>query len=805
MRASTLITVLLVLVIHHLSFAQENKNCNYVIKGTVYDAVSREPLPFVTVKIKDSDRGTAADENGYFEISGLCEKEHDLIFSSIGYKTAEHHHDFHHPEMDVFLAPDEVLLESITVEAEYNPTGLSSSTSSSLSDKELAHVQSESLGDAASQIAGVNTVSTGQNIVKPVIHGLHSNRILIINNGLRHEFQNWGTDHAPEIDPSLLNNIEVLKGAATVRYGPDALGGVILINPNAMELSTPLKGEVRLTGKSNGRSGEGTVRLRKGYRWFSLMGEASWLTQGDLRAPDYLLTNTGKKERSYAAGVRFHPLPELDIEAYYSHFDQNLGILRGAVNGNLDDLVRALNSDIPNYTGPFGYNITPPRQEVTHDLFKAKAQYVGADHALTVQYGHQFNRRQEYDVRRGNDNEIPNIDLELNTQNLDVDWRHPSLGDLSGKIGIQWLTQNNENLPGTNTVPFVPNFKSRRYGFYLIETYTAGDNLFEAGLRYDRQSADIAGRQPNNDIYRNEINYESLTATIGFKRTLNRHSTFRSNFGTAWRPPNVSELYRFGRHLAFLEYGLWRYRFTEQDFISTSEILTQEDRAVSPELGFKWINTYQVRLPKFQVEITGYINYIQNFIYARPAGLTSTVRGTMPFFLYDQTDALLWGFDFDGVIDHSPRFTSTVKASYLWSKQIREDDFFAGQPPPRIGYDLSYLPEINLFDETEIQLQLSYTFKQYQRPRVITVEELLNAKELGIDLFRDDASDFDIVDSPPGFFLANLVLGGKAGSFHWDAQVRNLLNVRYRNYTDRLRYFADAQGINFILSLAYRW
>ena len=163
------------------------------------------------------------------------------------------------------MAPEQMLLESIVVEAEAVKGDLNTNTATSLSSKELESVASESFGDVASKISGVSMLKVGQNVVKPVIHGLHSNRILVVNEGLRHEFQNWGTDHAPEIDPSLIDELTVVKGAATVRYGPDALGGVILINAPDMELNTPLKGEVRLTGKSNGRSGEATVKLQKGF------------------------------------------------------------------------------------------------------------------------------------------------------------------------------------------------------------------------------------------------------------------------------------------------------------------------------------------------------------------------------------------------------------------------------------------------------------------------------------------------------------------------------------------------------------
>ena len=103
----------------------------------------------------------------------------------------------HHPFLEIFLAPEGYLLESIVVEASSLQSGFNSITSSKLSGEALEAVSSESLGDVLSEVAGVSTLKTGQNIVKPILHGLHSNRILIINSGVRHEFQNWGSEHAP--------------------------------------------------------------------------------------------------------------------------------------------------------------------------------------------------------------------------------------------------------------------------------------------------------------------------------------------------------------------------------------------------------------------------------------------------------------------------------------------------------------------------------------------------------------------------------------------------------------------------------
>ncbi|MDX1409667.1 MAG: TonB-dependent receptor, partial [Saprospiraceae bacterium] len=414
--------------------------------------------------------------------------------------------------------------------------------------------------------------------MKPVIHGLHSSRILIVNEGLRHEFQNWGTDHAPEIDPSLIGDLEVIKGAATVRYGPDALGGVILLNAPKMELSEPLRGQFRLTGQSNGRSGEASLRVRKGWRRMSLLTGASYVRQGDLRAPEYSLTNTGKEEISYLAGIRYHPFAQWDFEVYYSHFDQELGILRGSVNGNLEDLLRALEAEVPNFTEPFSYDIRSPKQEISHDLLKGKISWVGRNQSVSIQYGHQWNHRLEFDVRRGSDLEIPNIDLDLVTQSIEGEWIHPDVGPLHGRVGFQWLKQANDNNPGTGTIPFVPNYDQDRLGGYLIESVEFGDNLFEVGARFDYLYSEIVGRQPNNNLYRNDILYRNVTGMVGYRRRIDEHTSLRSHFGTAWRAPDVAELYRFGRHLSFIEYGLWRYEILEdRDLITTRRILTEED------------------------------------------------------------------------------------------------------------------------------------------------------------------------------------------------------------------------------------
>ncbi|MEM7510087.1 MAG: TonB-dependent receptor [Bacteroidota bacterium] len=783
-------------------FAQDS--CDKEIRGQVFDKYTGQPLPAVRVILGEGQQGLIADSTGTFHFKELCEKEHDISFSYLGYKSLTHHHDYHHEDLKIYLVPDALELESIVIEGERVASSIGSLATTQLSKIELETMQTSSFGEMASQLTGVSMLSTGQNVAKPIIHGLHSNRVLVMNNGLRHEFQNWGSDHAPEIDASSIDNLEVVKGAATVRYGPDALGGVILVNSPRPSLEKRLSGNANLTGRSNGQAGEGSIELQQGLGWMSLLGGFSYQKQGDLSAPDYLLTNTGKEERSYYGAIRIHPFPELDIDGFYSKVDQRLGILRGSIFGNLEDIQRAIENVEPLIIEDFSYDIVQPNQKVAHDLYKGSATFTTEKQVLKVQYGYQKNARKEFGARRGNS---PTIDLVLQTQSIDLDWTHPKLGILSGKIGAQWLDQENDNLPGTNTVPFIPNYLSTRLGFYLIESLELGNNQLEFGVRFDDMEADITGREPDNTIYRNTINYSNFSGTLGFIGQLNEYTTFRSNLGTAWRAPDVAELYRFGQHAFFIEYGLWRYTIDERfDIVSTSEgILDETDREVPAETGYKWIHTLNVDKPDFKLEASAYINYIQDYIYSKPAGITRRPRGFFVYFIYDQTDALFWGADVQASWQHHSQWESTFKGSYLWSKQIERNQFFAEQPPAQLSYKLEYTPSIRKVSNTSFGVEGMYTFEQTQHPDILTIDEFLFANSLGINRFGEDASDFDILAPPDAFFLMNAYARVSFDNFIIMAQGQNLLNTSYRRYTDRLRYFSDDIGRNIILSLTYQF
>ena len=801
-----LVLTLLTLVLSYFSIYAQNDcaaDCSCSVSGVIKDAITKEPLPYTAILVKGTTKGIQTDSEGRFELSGLCSNEFDLVISFVGYKTITHHHDPHHSFTEVLLAPDEIILESIVVEGHHTETGMATILENTIDAKQLQTHKGEALGSILSSVTGVSTLKTGQNIIKPIIHGLHSNRILVVNNGIRHEGQGWGRQHASEIDPSLADNISVIKGAASVKYGPNALGGVVVVNPPELELTSHLHGEAVLRGESNGRAIDGNISLQKGYSRFVWMLQGAGRRQGDLQAANYNLTNTGMSEYSVAAASRYHR-KSLDLTFYYSNVNQELGILKGSVTGNLEDLAVAMNASEPEGTTDFTYELSNPRQVTNHQLAKFEGAINLSKSQLLLTYAFQINERQEYDIRRGTNNDRPSIDLELYTHSVDAEWIHSELlNGWEGSIGGQWMLNDNNNLPGTNTAAFIPNYNSNRFGAFINESKTSGPFTYDLGLRYDYQTMSIRGRDASTNLFFDELMFQSVSGILGIKKMIGAYASLQSNLATAWRPPNIAELYAYGKHESIIEYGLWRFDQQENGDINTNNVLTQDDKPVGNEIGYKWINNYSYNKDRLRLDAVLYINYINNYVYSRPYGVTSTVRGAFPYYIFDQTDALFTGLDATLLYEYNYSWKSTIKGSYITVRDIKNDDRFIGIPANRISHELGYsVGNLGWCDELNVNVETMYQFKQYEAPqRIITATEFDQAVTNETNLFLTDNSNFDFREAPDGYFLMNVGVELTMDNFVVGLRGTNLLNQEYREYTNLMRYFSDEQGLNVLLSI----
>ena len=762
--------------------------CDHVIKGKVLDLSNKEPLPFATVSILETGQGVVADEHGDFVLEGICEEEIHLEARFIGYKTVEHHHDFHHEDPMIYLAPDETLLESVVIEASH----LDAYQSVALQNLEVdkAALLTNSIGDLTEQVSGISILKTGANISKPIVHGLHSNRVLVINDGLRHGYQVWGEGHAPEIDASHVSEIEVIKGAGTVKYGPEALGGVILYNSKRPILDQKLSGSIGSSYQTNGKAYSGQVSLEQGSHRFAWNASGFGISQGDLMAPDYNLSNTGKQESGASFNTLLHT-PSVEFEVSGSYLQQELGILRGSLVGNLQDLQNAIDRSAPSPTFDPTREIQNPKHDTQHALLKSKLSWFFGDHVIKFQHGIQRNIRKEFDVRRGELNDRPVIDLELLSHTLGAEWIQASIGNWSGNSGLQLFAQNSVNVPGSNPINFVPDYNVLNIGAYTIQSYNLDEAVVELGVRLDYQTLSVADTIRDVTIYDNEVNFTNATFTLGFKKEINESLSLYSNIGTAWRPPNVSELYSFGYHFSRIQFGLWRYNFNPGITTPLTRVFDQNDRQVPSERSLKWVTGLELRSEKVNAEFIFYVNRINNYIFLRPFGITTNVAGTFPYFIFSQTNALFLGSDWDIRYKHSELLTSEAKISYVYAAETENDQVFIEIPPLNINYALAYSK-----GSWGAGISLDYMAKQWRSPGVIEPISFQNgAVEITPDVI------FDFVSPPEDYLLIGTQLSYNHKQLSIKLSAENLLNTAFRSYTDRLRYFSDAPGRNYSVTV----
>jgi iron complex outermembrane recepter protein len=749
-------------------WAQED--CTITLRGKVIHLENNEPIEGAFIWLVESEKGTVTDAMGNFRIQNMCPGKKTLKVQYMGHKDyLEEISIKSNSNLTIRLAAEDIDLEGVDIHGHQDAL-LTSNSVSALYGEVLRQSRGQNLGETLKMIPGVTSYSSGPSVQKPVIHGLHSNRILILNNGVRLEGQQWGAEHAPEIDPFLAKEIAVVKGAESVRFGSDAMGGVILVNPGPLPVKAGIQGEVDLIGFSNGRGVNGAAYITGGSAKIPGLGyrlQTSSKISGNIHTPDYMLDNTGVKEFNISGALGYSS-SKLGTELYFSHFQTTIGILRDAHTGNLSDLKSIIENGKPFNDPNFTYAIINPKQEVEHQLFKMKLHYHLNDGAkLNLQYAFQRNHRQEFDKRRGDLNERPSLDMVLFTNTLDLSYTHQTRKNWNGSVGLGLMQQANSNIPGTGVVPLIPNFDLLNLGGYIIEKFTSGPLEIEGGLRYDYRWVEAA-RIQSGELLERSFEFNNFSAFLGGIYAFSGRWTFNSNLATAWRPPNINEQFSQGLH-----HGLASIEIGNPDFDS--------------EKSFKWLNTINYVDNKFNIELTGYANRINNYIYLNPVeeGLI-TIRGTFNVFEYLQTDANLVGADLSAVWEITDRWELFSRASMVRASNLIGDSYLPFIPADRIENGLTFKlsPSREKFNSKILLSNLSVA-QQSREP------------------------DFDFAPAPPSYSVWNL---GIQNSFKTNGNtvniglhINNLFDTAYKDYMNRFRYFTHEIGRNVFLKLNYEF
>lgn len=791
------------------SFAQD---CHIALRGKIMEDENREPLAWASVFVQEAGRGAVSDENGYFIVPDLCEgATYTVVVSHV---ECEHETRVvrltENTLLEFYLHHSHLLKEVIVAEKAVAAAPAQAAVSVSADD--LAATQGVNLGETLKKLPGVTILNTGATIAKPVIQGLHSNRIAIITNNVALEGQQWGAEHAPEIDPFAAEQIRVVKGAAGVRYGVGAMAGAIVLEPAELRREAGIGGRLSLGGFSNGLGGVASGmldwRLPNRSLTFRLQGTAK--RSGTLRAPDYWLGNTAAAEFDLAASAGWKS-NRWTHEVTASRFTQRLGVMRAAHVGNLTDLRRAIESDVPlQNPDSFSYRIDRPYQSVQHHLLQYKTSLrLSEKWKLSGQHSFQYNYRREYDVvrRTGSAAEKPQVSFRLWSNTLDLALEHFPIRHWEGGVGIQGIQQLNYVGRGG----YIPDFQTYGGSVWALERWRRYPDPweFEFGARFDYRHSHVSYAEgtflPPGTARDTSVQFSNASATAGVIYHFAKYGRVVLHSGYAWRPPHVYELFARGVHFSTATYE-------------------EGNRNLRPEKAWNSNLNLEWQSPRLSANLTLYRNAVQDFIYLQPSfDSVLTVRGAFPVYYYRQDNAVLQGIDAGASWQALPRWALEGRASILrafrWvddpGQDSRHREWLPLMPADRFQYGVKWQSAKNKGQAGREGAYIRVLATTVLRQTRLPAEGLLKAAPDAFTVFSLEAAHTFQLRAENGAAKND----GPDGSTPPDhscpkhprnrqtleigLSIQNMTNLRYREYLNFFRFFADEPGVN--AGIRARW
>ncbi|MDU8886925.1 TonB-dependent receptor [Yeosuana sp. MJ-SS3] len=720
-----------------LFFTVLNLYSQHSITGSIKEANTNNNIPFVNIYIPQLEKGTISDENGTFTLNNIPPGNYKVIFSIIGYETLSKNIEVPQIEdLQIVLNPSAIEMEEIIVSTPFHK--LQSENVMKVEKENINDLKANgavTLADGITDIAGVESISTGLSISKPVIRGLSSNRVLVYTQGVRLENQQFGDEHGLGINDAGIESVEVIKGPASLLYGSDALGGVLYLNPERFAEANTNSGDVTFNYFTNTNGYTTNAGYKSSGDTFKFIFRGSLAEHSDYKTKDYRVSNTRFGEKDFKTALGFQST------TFKTELRYNANIIKPG---------------IPEDIGIQSTNKTPlpPYQEVTNHVLSSKSTIFFKNSSLNVNFGLLYNDRKEFEDEHEDDHEDhdeevgqedekhedehhddlqPALQMKLKTFNYDIKYNLPMFGKFETIVGLQGMLQENSNY---GEEQLIPDATTNDIGFLVVTHIHLNTSELEFGARYDHRSIDVL-----NNI---NPNYKSFNGAAGIKTNLKENITLRLNLATGFRAPNLAELTSDGVH-----HGSNRYEVGNVD-------LTYEQN-FQTDLALEFKNEH------VEVFANAFYNMVNNYIYLSPNG--SFIDNT-PVYNYLQNDAKLYGGEFGLHFHPHPLDWLHFESSFetVTGKQNNDD----------------YLPLIpaNTFSNTiRIEFNNQWLNKGYAFTKLRTT------------LKQDKVSMFETQTN--GYTLLSAGFGGTVKLFKKDLQLtisgNNLTNKRYINHLSRLK------------------
>ncbi len=567
--------------------------------------------------------------------------------------TAQHQHARHfnheHPtdSTDVFYR--HLRLNELVVTGVTGDTKLKNSTApvSVVTGKELRQTVATNIIDAIARQPGVSQITTGSGISKPIIRGLGYNRIIVMNEGVRQEGQQWGDEHGIEIDAQGVNSVEILKGPASLMYGSDAMAGVLILHGSPVLPEGEMKANVTTEYQTNNGLFGYSLNFagnQHGFVW-------------DARYSGKMAHAYRNKYDGYVPGSQFRETAARLMAGFngrwgHSHltwslFHQTPSIVEGE-RDEATGLLECATADVKTY----GKSL--PFQQIYHHKLVWDNSLNLSRGWLKAIVGYQQNRRQEFE----DDSDSYELYFRQHTLTYDLRYLAQETGGWRLAGGINGMWQQSQNL-GEESL--IPEYKLFDIGAYATVSKSIECFTFNGGLRYDHRHLNFHSR-----------NFNGVTGSVGVVWNASEHLNIRLNMARGFRAPNMSELGSDGIHEGTVRYELGNAGL-------------RPEYSWQADLGVDFTSRY------VSAQLSLFANRIENYIFAKR--LDKVIEEGFRTYEYTQGDARLLGFEAGVDIHpiHSLHFQNTF--SLVNARQLHANAdarYLPMTPAPRWTSELKY-------------------------------------------------------------------------------------------------------------------
>ncbi|HTF80242.1 MAG TPA: hypothetical protein VL947_00900, partial [Cytophagales bacterium] len=369
-----------------------------------------------------------------------------------------------------------------------------------------------------------------------------------------------------------------------------------------------------------------------------------------------------------------------------------------------------------------------------------------------------------------------------NTYQAELIYNHRLVQNRMQKSGIQTTVQQNI----TNTTDlrlFLPNYTNKSVGIYHMKSIILKRTQMDLGLRYDIRHLQVF-KYSNKHLIKPSHVYHAFSASYSLEHTFSKKWSFTYTSAFVMRPPAINELFSDGVH-----HG-------ESIFIKN----IKDDFDFGTENSLSSTLTLRHATIKSKTHISLFYNKIHNFISLKPTEPIVSIRGAFPTYYYHQGGAHVMGLDISIQWQLSKMLTIYNKGSITMGREQYNGTYLLNMPVPQVSSTLKYgLGQYRWLTNNEIELGYAYFFKQIFFPD--------NIYELNYNTVEGPKSFVivgDYLPAPKGYGLvhagANTHIPLGKSTISLFLSFNNLFNVRYRNYLNRMRYYADEQGFNCSLT-----